>query len=125
MRWNGVVLRRNRGDSDAKCALTLARQVGLAGRGGRGDDGGAASELDWVVVQRRWCTSGWSTVAVQWRAWSPRFDMEKRVKSERWNGSSSSTSPGSSTLAWHHGANGGVRAPHGGRTLCVVGHDPC
>ena len=35
----------------------------LAGQGGRGDDGRAAGELDWVVVQRRQRASGWSTVA--------------------------------------------------------------
>ena len=48
-------LQQNHGDGDVKCALTLAQQVGLAGQGGRGDDGGAASELDWAVVQQRRC----------------------------------------------------------------------
>ena len=47
-----VALQRNHGDSDAKCTLTLAQQEGLAGRGGRGDDGRTDGELDWVVVQR-------------------------------------------------------------------------
>ena len=45
-----------------KCVLTLARQVGLVGQGGRGDDGGAARELDLVVVQRQQHAIGWSTV---------------------------------------------------------------
>ena len=39
------------GDGDAKYALTKNRQVELAGRGGRGDDGKAAGELTSIVVQ--------------------------------------------------------------------------
>ena len=58
-----MTLRRDRGDDDAKYALTKARQERQAGQGGRGDDGEDASELDWAVVQQRRHASGWSTVA--------------------------------------------------------------
>ena len=52
MWWNGVAtVSQAHGGGEAKCALTLARQVGLAGRNGRGDAGRATSELDWAVVQ--------------------------------------------------------------------------
>ena len=79
------MLQRNRGDGNAKCALTLARQVGLAGQGGRGDDGGATGELDRVVVQRRWRTSGCSTVAAMVGAvTSVRHGEESREREMEW-----------------------------------------
>ena len=40
-----------------KGRITWARTVAMVGWGGRGDDGGIMSKMDWIVVQYGWRAS--------------------------------------------------------------------
>ena len=44
-------------DEDTKCGFTSARMVALAGRGGRGDGGGAVGVMDLTAVLWLWRAS--------------------------------------------------------------------
>ena len=80
-----MALERAQGDGDAKSILSKARQVGLAGRGGRGDDGRAIGDQDWVVVQQRRCASGWSMmVAMTGVVASVRRGEESSEREMKW-----------------------------------------
>ena len=47
------MLRDHGSDDDVKCHIIWALTVAMVAQGGRGDDGGATSEMDWMVVQWR------------------------------------------------------------------------
>ena len=59
--------------------------MGLAVRGGRGDDSRATGELDWVVVQQRRHMSGWSMmVGMVGMVDSVHYGEESREREMKW-----------------------------------------